>query len=213
MSCCVCVCVCVCVVNELSAGGGWTSLIATVCIYTLLKFLQGGGAGALSVCSHKQIQTKSQVGEHEPHLSLFLVGTSGFISNLRQFMWIKVQQFTSRGVQVRLRLLLLTSSSSVCFLDLYFLLYRLATVYDTLQYDLSQKCYPGDIFGCGNSLTRSSPSTVYFLIVCWKRKTTPTHGAHWLSHFWVITLKLCHICPWSLLVMAQNLNLLANLME
>ncbi|GLD56653.1 ATP-binding cassette sub-family B member 6, mitochondrial-like protein [Lates japonicus] len=61
------------IVNELSAGGGWTSLIATVCIYTLLKFLQGGGAG-----------------------------TSGFISNLRQFLWIKVQQFTSRGVQVRL---------------------------------------------------------------------------------------------------------------
>ncbi|XP_036965697.1 ATP-binding cassette sub-family B member 6, mitochondrial isoform X2 [Acanthopagrus latus] len=59
------------IVNELSAGGGWTSLIATVCIYTLLKFLQGGGAG-----------------------------TSGFISNLRQFMWIKVQQFTSKGVQV-----------------------------------------------------------------------------------------------------------------
>uniref|UniRef100_A0A3Q3X3P0 Uncharacterized protein n=1 Tax=Mola mola TaxID=94237 RepID=A0A3Q3X3P0_MOLML len=59
------------IVNELSAGGRWTSLIATVCIYTLLKFLQGGGAG-----------------------------TSGFISNLRQFMWIKVQQFTSRGVQV-----------------------------------------------------------------------------------------------------------------
>ncbi|XP_054471826.1 ATP-binding cassette sub-family B member 6 [Anoplopoma fimbria] len=61
------------IVNELSAGGGWSSLIITVCIYTLLKFLQGGGAG-----------------------------TSGFISNLRQFMWIKVQQFTSRGVQVRL---------------------------------------------------------------------------------------------------------------
>ncbi|XP_035533096.1 ATP-binding cassette sub-family B member 6, mitochondrial [Morone saxatilis] len=59
------------IVNELSAGGGWTSLTATVCIYTLLKFLQGGGAG-----------------------------TSGFISNLRQFMWIKVQQFTSRGIQV-----------------------------------------------------------------------------------------------------------------
>ncbi|XP_029315270.1 ATP-binding cassette sub-family B member 6, mitochondrial [Cottoperca gobio] len=61
------------IVNELSAEGGWTSLVVTVCIYTLLKFLQGGGAG-----------------------------TSGFISNLRQFMWIKVQQFTSRGVQVYL---------------------------------------------------------------------------------------------------------------
>ncbi|KAM6955074.1 ATP-binding cassette sub-family B member 6 [Lycodopsis pacificus] len=59
------------IVNELSTGGGWSSLMVTVCIYTLLKFLQGGGAG-----------------------------TSGFISNLRQFMWIKVQQFTSRGVQV-----------------------------------------------------------------------------------------------------------------
>uniref|UniRef100_H3DDY0 ATP-binding cassette sub-family B member 6 n=1 Tax=Tetraodon nigroviridis TaxID=99883 RepID=H3DDY0_TETNG len=59
------------IVNELSGGGHWSSLVATVCIYTLLKFLQGGGAG-----------------------------TSGFISNLRQFMWIKVQQFTSRGVQV-----------------------------------------------------------------------------------------------------------------
>nr|XP_046260747.1 ATP-binding cassette sub-family B member 6 isoform X2 [Scatophagus argus] len=59
------------IVNELSAGRGWTSLIATVCTYTLLKFLQGGGAG-----------------------------TSGFISNLRQFIWIKVQQFTSRGVQL-----------------------------------------------------------------------------------------------------------------
>ncbi|XP_068186379.1 ATP-binding cassette sub-family B member 6 [Antennarius striatus] len=61
------------IVNELSAGGGWTSLTATVCVFTLLKFLQGGGAG-----------------------------TSGFISNLRQFLWIRVQQFTSRGVQVRL---------------------------------------------------------------------------------------------------------------
>ncbi|KAK5890067.1 hypothetical protein CesoFtcFv8_013634 [Champsocephalus esox] len=59
------------IVNELSAGGGWTSLVFTVSIYTLLKFLQGGGAG-----------------------------TSGFISNLRQFLWIRVQQFTSRGVQV-----------------------------------------------------------------------------------------------------------------
>ncbi|XP_028250245.1 LOW QUALITY PROTEIN: ATP-binding cassette sub-family B member 6, mitochondrial [Parambassis ranga] len=61
------------IVNELAAGGPRTSLVGVVCIYTLLKFLQGGGAG-----------------------------TSGFISNLRQFLWIRVQQFTSRGVQVRL---------------------------------------------------------------------------------------------------------------
>nr|XP_040056794.1 ATP-binding cassette sub-family B member 6, mitochondrial [Gasterosteus aculeatus aculeatus] len=61
------------IVNELSTGGGWSSLVITVCIYTLLKFLQGGGAG-----------------------------TSGFVGNLRQFLWTRVQQFSSRGVQVRL---------------------------------------------------------------------------------------------------------------
>ncbi|KAM4608724.1 ATP-binding cassette sub-family B member 6-like [Polymixia lowei] len=61
------------IVNDLSAGRGWTSLLSTVCLYTLLKFLQGGGAG-----------------------------TSGFISNLRQFLWTRVQQYTSRVVQVRL---------------------------------------------------------------------------------------------------------------
>lgn len=38
---------------------------------------------------------------------VLLVGTSGFISNLRQFLWIKVQQFTSRGIQVPLRWLLI----------------------------------------------------------------------------------------------------------
>ncbi|XP_056144941.1 ATP-binding cassette sub-family B member 6 [Lampris incognitus] len=61
------------IVNELSTGAGWTSLVSTVCLYTLLKFLQGGGAG-----------------------------TSGFVSDVRHFLWIKVQQHTSRLVQVRL---------------------------------------------------------------------------------------------------------------
>ncbi|XP_078138439.1 ATP-binding cassette sub-family B member 6 [Centroberyx gerrardi] len=61
------------IVNELSAGSSWSELTSTVCIYTLLKFLQGGGAG-----------------------------TSGFVSNLRQFLWTRVQQFTSRCIQVRL---------------------------------------------------------------------------------------------------------------
>ncbi|KAM6946161.1 ATP-binding cassette sub-family B member 6-like [Aplochiton taeniatus] len=61
------------IVNELSDASPWSSLASTVCVYTLLKFLQGGGAG-----------------------------TSGFISNLRQFLWTRVQQFTSRVVQVRL---------------------------------------------------------------------------------------------------------------
>ncbi|XP_048861851.1 ATP-binding cassette sub-family B member 6-like [Brienomyrus brachyistius] len=61
------------IVNELSDGSSWKTLTTTVCIYVLLKFLQGGGAGA-----------------------------SGFISNLRSFLWIRVQQYSSRVVQVRL---------------------------------------------------------------------------------------------------------------
>lgn len=36
-----------------------------------------------------------------PYLCLFS-GASGFISNVRSFLWIKVQQFTDRVVQVRL---------------------------------------------------------------------------------------------------------------
>uniref|UniRef100_A0A672TBD1 ATP binding cassette subfamily B member 6 (LAN blood group) n=1 Tax=Sinocyclocheilus grahami TaxID=75366 RepID=A0A672TBD1_SINGR len=51
----------------------WRALAITVCVYVLLKFLQGGG-----------------------------VGTSGFVSNLRSFLWTYVQQYTSRVVQVRL---------------------------------------------------------------------------------------------------------------
>uniref|UniRef100_A0A672LJ79 ATP-binding cassette sub-family B member 6 n=1 Tax=Sinocyclocheilus grahami TaxID=75366 RepID=A0A672LJ79_SINGR len=51
----------------------WKTLATTVCVYGLLKFLQGGGAGA-----------------------------SGFVSNMRSFLWIRVQQYTNRMVQVRL---------------------------------------------------------------------------------------------------------------
>lgn len=61
------------IVNELTDGSSWRTLATTVCIYVLLKFFQGGGAGA-----------------------------SGFVSNLRSFLWIRVQQFTNRVVQVRL---------------------------------------------------------------------------------------------------------------
>uniref|UniRef100_A0A672T980 ATP binding cassette subfamily B member 6 (LAN blood group) n=1 Tax=Sinocyclocheilus grahami TaxID=75366 RepID=A0A672T980_SINGR len=60
-------------VNQLSAMESWRALAITVCVYVLLKFLQGGG-----------------------------VGTSGFVSNLRSFLWTYVQQYTSRVVQVRL---------------------------------------------------------------------------------------------------------------
>ncbi|KAI7808275.1 ATP-binding cassette sub-family B member 6 [Triplophysa rosa] len=61
------------IVNQLSAMESWRTLAVTVCVYALLKFLQGGG-----------------------------VGTSGFVSNLRSFLWTYVQQYTSRVVQVRL---------------------------------------------------------------------------------------------------------------
>lgn len=61
------------IVNELTDGSSWNTLATTVCIYVLLKFLQGGGAGS-----------------------------SGFVSNMRSFLWIRVQQFTNRVVQVRL---------------------------------------------------------------------------------------------------------------
>ncbi|XP_029305258.1 LOW QUALITY PROTEIN: ATP-binding cassette sub-family B member 6 [Cottoperca gobio] len=61
------------IVNDLTNGSTWSTLATTVCIYVLLKFLQGGGAGS-----------------------------SGFVSNLRSFLWIRVQQFTNCVVQVRL---------------------------------------------------------------------------------------------------------------
>ncbi|XP_061465354.1 ATP-binding cassette sub-family B member 6 [Rhineura floridana] len=61
------------IVNELTGGIAWHILLQTVCIYAGLKFLQGGGAGS-----------------------------TGFISNMRTFLWIRVQQFTSREIQVQL---------------------------------------------------------------------------------------------------------------
>ncbi|XP_075465737.1 ATP-binding cassette sub-family B member 6 [Ascaphus truei] len=61
------------IVDELTEGAPWHALAVTVCVYVLLKLLQGGGAGA-----------------------------TGFVSNLRTFLWIRVQQFTNRQVQIRL---------------------------------------------------------------------------------------------------------------
>ncbi|XP_068612526.1 ATP-binding cassette sub-family B member 6 [Brachionichthys hirsutus] len=61
------------IVDELSDGSSWNALTTTVGIYVLLKFLQGGGAGS-----------------------------SGFVSNVRTFLWIRVQQYTNRVIQVRL---------------------------------------------------------------------------------------------------------------
>lgn len=39
-------------VNELTDGSSWKTLALTVCIYVLLKFLQGGGAGEDASRSH-----------------------------------------------------------------------------------------------------------------------------------------------------------------
>ncbi|XP_071418132.1 ATP-binding cassette sub-family B member 6 isoform X2 [Pithys albifrons albifrons] len=61
------------IVNELTVGAPWHTLAWTVCSYVGLKFLQGGGAGS-----------------------------TGFVSNLRTFLWVWVQQFTNRQVQVQL---------------------------------------------------------------------------------------------------------------
>ncbi|KAM4602266.1 ATP-binding cassette sub-family B member 6 isoform 2-T2 [Polymixia lowei] len=61
------------IVNELTGRSSWNVLATTVCVYVLLKFMQGGGAGS-----------------------------SGFVSNMRSFLWIRVQQYTNRLVQVRL---------------------------------------------------------------------------------------------------------------
>ncbi|XP_009868434.1 PREDICTED: ATP-binding cassette sub-family B member 6, mitochondrial, partial [Apaloderma vittatum] len=61
------------IVNELTEGAAWHTLAWTVCSYVGLKFLQGGGSGS-----------------------------TGFVSNLRTFLWVWVQQFTNRQVQVQL---------------------------------------------------------------------------------------------------------------
>ncbi|KAL7991867.1 hypothetical protein Chor_016123 [Crotalus horridus] len=61
------------IVDALTERVTWHIVLQTICIYAFLKFLQGGGAG-----------------------------TTGFISNVRTFLWIRVQQFTSREVQVEL---------------------------------------------------------------------------------------------------------------
>ncbi|EPY79417.1 autophagy-related protein 9A [Camelus ferus] len=61
------------IVNLLTEKAPWRSLAWTVTTYVFLKFLQGGGTGS-----------------------------TGFVSNLRTFLWIRVQQFTSRRVELHL---------------------------------------------------------------------------------------------------------------
>lgn len=59
------------IVNSLTEKAPWNSLAWTVTTYVFLKFLQGGGTGS-----------------------------TGFVSNLRTFLWIRVQQYTSRRVEL-----------------------------------------------------------------------------------------------------------------
>ncbi|XP_037705645.1 ATP-binding cassette sub-family B member 6, mitochondrial [Choloepus didactylus] len=61
------------IVNLLTQNAPWSAVAWTVTTYVFLKFLQGGGTGS-----------------------------TGFVSNLRTFLWIRVQQFTSRQVELRL---------------------------------------------------------------------------------------------------------------
>lgn len=89
-------------VNELSDGNGWKTLAVTVCIYVLLKFMQGGGAGTDPFVHSVEKTVLSLKCLHSILLFLLVPGSSGFVSNLRSFLWIRVQQYTNRVVQVRL---------------------------------------------------------------------------------------------------------------
>lgn len=90
-------------VNELTDGSSWKTVATTVCIYVLLKFLQGGGAGT-DPRAHSVKKNVSLALKYLHNILLFLhfLGSSGFVSNLRSFLWIRVQQYTNRVVQVRL---------------------------------------------------------------------------------------------------------------
>lgn len=57
-------------VNGLTDGSTWAFLVGQVAVYVSLRFLQGGGF------------------------------SGGALNGIRSFMWIKVQQYTNRRVQV-----------------------------------------------------------------------------------------------------------------
>lgn len=118
--------------NLLTAKAPWSSLAWTVTTYVFLKFLQGGGTGSTGMrdsfilvgisLAHGNsltvlfliflLQTlwvlrplASGCWTHfpqppRPHKTS--PASPGFVSNLRTFLWIRVQQFTSRGVELRL---------------------------------------------------------------------------------------------------------------
>uniref|UniRef100_A0A8C2KJS3 ATP-binding cassette, sub-family B (MDR/TAP), member 6b n=1 Tax=Cyprinus carpio TaxID=7962 RepID=A0A8C2KJS3_CYPCA len=66
------------IVNQLSVKESWRTLAITVCVYVLLKFLQGGGDAFKHYILFYSVQTIT----------------------LRSFLWSYVQQYTSRVVQV-----------------------------------------------------------------------------------------------------------------
>lgn len=118
--------------NLLTAKAPWSSLAWTVTTYVFLKFLQGGGTGSTGMGdSFILVGISLSYGNSFTVLFLiFLLQTlwvlrplasgcwtnfpqpprphktslasPGFVSNLRTFLWIRVQQFTSRGVELRL---------------------------------------------------------------------------------------------------------------
>lgn len=118
--------------NLLTAKAPWSSLAWTVTTYVFLKFLQGGGTGSTGMrdsfilvginLSHGNSLTvflpislpqtprvlRPLVSgcwanfPQPPRPPKTSLASPGFVSNLRTFLWIRVQQFTSRGVELRL---------------------------------------------------------------------------------------------------------------
>lgn len=105
-------------VNLLTSKAPWSSLTWTVTTYVFLKFLQGGGTGstgrqapAVSLTGLSPVTGIILTEGWAPGAQALLTEVSpnspplpppGFVSNLRTFLWIRVQQFTSRRVELRL---------------------------------------------------------------------------------------------------------------
>lgn len=62
-------------VNELSDGSSWKTLATTVCIYVLLKLMQGGGAGTAPLA-------------HKGFISVVVPSRPSAISPLPRFLWL-----------------------------------------------------------------------------------------------------------------------------
>jgi len=60
------------IVNSLSEGSAWGVVAGQVVVYTALRYLQGSGGG------------------------------SGLLNSMRSFLWLRVQQYTNRNIQLKL---------------------------------------------------------------------------------------------------------------